>query len=1047
MSLAELSVRRPVFATMLSLALVVVGAIAYGRLGVDLLPKIEQPTVTIFTSLPGAGPEEIETAITQPIEEQLNTIAGIDEMRSINREGFSFIIITFLLEREPDAALQDVRDKVSQVLRVLPEGTDPPSVSSFDADSTPILAVAISGPQSLRELTEFADTRVKDLLGTAPGVGQVSIEGGRKRAVNLWLDARKLEAHGLTAQDVRAAVQGQNVEIPGGRVTRGEREDVLRTMARVEQIRDFEELVVATDPSTHAPIRLRDVAEVEDGTEEVRGVARLNRREAVTLSVQKQSGANLMETARAVKERLEELRDILPPGSEMLVLRDSSVFVEKSAEEVQHHLVMGGILASLAVLLFMGSIRSTLIAAVAIPASLIATFGAMLAFGFTLNNITLLALTLAVGIVIDDAIVVVENIHRHMVERGISAFRAAIEGTKEIALAVSATTLSLVVIFVPIAFMSGQIGRLFSSYGVTVAASVLVSLFISLSLTPMLASRFLKAGKDEKEHVPKAGWRAIPDRINDWLDGRYERLVAWALDHRLLVTSIAVLCVGLTVPLLLLVKKDFLPEDDQSEFEINIELSPGTAFTSSDALLRELEPQLAAVPGVKDVLVSVGDTRGGSGSATRANIYMGLLPLDERSVSQSQVMLLTRRVFARYPDLRTTIRAINTSGIGGGGYGGKLRMNLRGPELAKLEEYLGLIMGRMRADPHFVDVFSSSADRLPEVQVRIDRMKAADLGIDARTVAESLRILVGGVIVSAYREGDERYDVWLRGRPEHRDGMAAVGRLPLRTRSGELVPLENIAEITEEKGPTIILRLDGQRQVFLSGNPAPGITLAAAVARAEQIVQEANLPPGYDVRFTGDVKTMEETAMEFVFALLLSMVFVYMVLAAQFESFVHPVTILLALPLTLPFALLSLLMTGESLNVYSALGIFLLLGIVKKNGILQVDYTNTLRAQGLPLREAILKANRARLRPILMTTLTLVAAMLPMTVAQGAGAASRGALAKVVVGGQMLSLLITLLIVPVAYSFFDELQARLRKGGAPEEEADAEGPRELATGS
>lgn len=1044
MNLAELSVRRPVFATMMSLALVVVGAISYGALGVDLLPKVEKPRVTIFTALPGAGPEEIESAITQPIEEQLNTIAGVEEMRSFNREGFSFIILTFSLERGSDAAVQDVRDKIGTVLRRLPEGTDPPSISAFDSESTPILAVALSGPQSLRELTEFADTRVKDLLGTAPGVGQVTIEGGRKRAVNIVLDAQRMASYSLTSADVRAAIQAQNVEIPGGRITRGEREDVLRTMARVEEIRDFPGLIVATDSESGAPIHLGDLAAVEDGTEELRGVARLNRQEAVTLVVQKQSGANLVDTADAIHQRLDTLRESLPAGSQMLVLRDSSVFVKQSADEVQHHLVLGGILASLMVLLFMGSLRSTMIAAVAIPASLIATFAAMKAFDFTLNNITLLALTLAVGIVIDDAIVVIENIHRHMTERGISAVQAAIEGTKEITLAVTATTLSLVVIFAPIAFMTGEIGRLFSSYGITVAVAVMVSLFISLSLTPMLASRFLERGPGG-EAPPKTGWRAIPDRLNNALDDRYERLVAWSLDHRLVVVCIGLVCVALTWPLFLLVKKDFLPEDDQSEFEITIELAPGTSFAAADALLQEIEPKVAALPAVKDVLASVGDTRGGSGSATRANIYVGLVPIEERRLDQSEVILQARRIFARYPDLRTNIRAINTTGLGGGGWGGKLRSALRGPDLDRLEEYLDALVKKMRADPHFVDAFSSSGDRLPEVRVHLDRAKAADLGIDARAVAETLRTLVGGEIISSYREGDERYDVWLRLREEDRASLETIGRIRLRARSGELVPLENLATLSEAQGPTTILRLGGVRQVSISANPAPGVALGDAITRLEQLIHELNLAPGYDFQLSGDAQSMDETATEFAVALILSMIFVYMVLASQFESFIHPVTILLSLPLTMPFALLSLLLTGESLNVYSALGIFMLLGVVKKNGILQVDYTNTLRKEGLPIRQAILRANRARLRPILMTTLTLIAAMAPMTLTRGAGAASRGSLAKVIVGGQAFSLLITLLIVPVAYSLFDQLQERLRGRGSGAAETEPQQQAALAS--
>ncbi|MBM4281180.1 MAG: efflux RND transporter permease subunit, partial [Deltaproteobacteria bacterium] len=494
--LADVSVDRPVFALMMSLALVVVGLLSYQRLGVDLLPAVEQPQVTVFTALPGAGPEEIESAVTQPIEERLNTIAGIEEMRSVSREGFSFIILTFTLDRPIDQAVQDVRDKLASVVRALPEGTDPPVISTFDAESTPILSVAVAGPLSLRELTEYAETRVKDVLGTTPGVGAVTLEGGRRRAINVVVDAERLAALRLSVLDVRRALQQQNVEIPGGRVTRDAREDILRTMARAETVRDLEEIVItrpagaggagAAVGAGGAPILLRDVARVEDGTVEERGTSRLNGAPAVTLNVQKLSGANIVATAAAVKQRVEALRATLPAGIELLVLRDSSVFVEESVAEARFHLVGGALLAALVVLLFMGSWRSTLIAAVAIPASIAATFAVMRAFGFTLNNITLLALTLSVGAVIDDAIVVVENIHRRLHADRLTPRDAAKLATREVALAVSATTLSLVVIFLPVAFMTGQVGRLFHSYGVTVAAAVMVSLFVAFTLTPMM---------------------------------------------------------------------------------------------------------------------------------------------------------------------------------------------------------------------------------------------------------------------------------------------------------------------------------------------------------------------------------------------------------------------------------------------------------------------------------------------------------------------------------------------------------------------------------
>jgi HAE1 family hydrophobic/amphiphilic exporter-1 len=819
--------------------------------------------------------------------------------------------------------------------------------------------------------------------------------------------------------EVRAALQAQNVEVPGGRVTRGAREDILRTMARVGSVEQIGEIVVATRPGG-AQILLKDVAHVEDGTVEVRGTSRLNGQRAVTLNVQKLAGANIVATAAAVKERLERIRPNMPAGAELIVLRDASVFVEESVHEARFHLVGGALLAALAVLLFMGSWRSTLIAAVAIPASIIATFAVMDAFGFTLNNITLLALTLSVGVVIDDAIVVVENIHRHLHDgQHLSAKDAAKIATREIALAVSATTLSLVVIFLPVAFMSGQVGRLFYSYGVTVAAAILVSLFISLTLTPMLASKFLRPV--DEQHLSWLEKNA--NRVMAPLECWYGRAVAWSLQHRAVVVVVSLLLVASSVPLYQTVPSDFLPEDDQSEFEISVELPTGTSFLAADDVIQDVETQIKTLPGVKDVLVTVGDSRG-TGSATRANIYVGLVPIDARDLSQLDVMNRARGLFSKSPDLRANIRSLNNTGIGGGGYGGKLRLAIRGADLARLEELLKTLLVEIRSDPTFVDAFSPSADRLPELRMTPDRKKAASVGVSPFVVAESLRVLVGGEVVSSYKDGDERYDVVLRAELADRSSLEAIGRLPISAASG-LVSVESLGLLQEALGPTLILRLGGMRQVFVSANPAPGVTLGDAVEHLNELVLKANLPPGYDTVFMGDVQTLEETRREFLLALLLSLVFVYMVLAAQFESLLHPVTILLAIPLTAPFALLSLLLLKESVNVYSIFGIFMLFGIVKKNGILQVDTTNTLVASGVPITEAIIRANVIRLRPILMTTMTLIAAMAPMTVAQGPGAAARAALAKVIVGGQALSLVITLLIVPVAWSLFDDVRKRL----------------------
>ena len=1020
--IADISVERPVFALMMTMALVVVGLMSYGRLGVDLLPEIERPQVTVFTALPGAGPEEIESALTQPIEEQLNTIAGIEEMRSVNREGFSFVNLTFKLDRPINEAVQDVRDKLSRVVRQLPEGTDPPVISTFDSDSAPILAIAVSGPLSLRELTEFAENRIKDVVATAPGVGAVTIEGGLRRAINIIVDADRLQATGISILQLRAALQAQNVEIPGGRVTRDAREDILRTMARVETVEQIGELVVVTRAGG-AQVLVKDLAEVEDGTVEIRGTSRLNGTRAVTLSVQKLAGANIVSTADGIKKRLERVRPNLPAGTEMIVLRDASVFVEASVHEARFHLVGGALLAALAVLVFMGSWRSTLIAAVAIPTSVIATFAVMDFFGFTLNNITLLALTLSVGVVIDDAIVVVENIHRHLHKDKLSPKDAAKIATREIALAVSATTLSLVVIFLPVAFMSGQVGRLFYSYGVTVAASIMVSLFISLTLTPMMASRFLQSVQE----TGTPSWlERNADRVMAPLERWYGRAVAWSLDHRGVVVSIAAVLVATTVPLYMLTPSDFLPEDDQSEFEISIELPTGTSFLAGDDVIQEVEVQLAQLPGVDNVLVSVGDA-GGTSASSRANIYVGLVPIKDRDLTQVDVMNRARSFFTRYPDLRVTVRSLNNTGLGGGGRGGKLRLAIRGADVGKLEEILDTVLQEMRAETLFVDAYSSSADRLPELRMVPDRKKAAVMGVTPFEIAESLRIMVGGDIVSSFKDGDERYDVVLRAELADRNSRDAIGRLPIATPLNGLVAVENLGVVNEAVGPTLILRLGGTRQVSLSANPAAGVTLSAAAERLNEIVLKANLPPGYDAVFQGDVQTLDETYREFALALLLSLVFVYMVLAAQFESLLHPVTILLAIPLTAPFALLSILLLRESVNIYSIFGVFMLFGIVKKNGILQVDTTNQLVAAGVETRVAIIEANTIRLRPILMTTATLIAAMAPMTVSSGPGAASRAALAKVIVGGQALSLVITLLIVPVAWSLFDDLRRGLER--------------------
>ena len=1005
-------------ATMLVAFLVVLGLFSYQSLGVDLFPNVDLPVVTITTQLRGASPEEVEAQITKPLEEAVNTAAGVDELRSTSLEGISIVTATFVLERKTSDAVQDVRDKVAAMLSRLPEGTEPPVITRFDTDAIPVATLVVSGTKTLKELTEYADKVIRPELQAVNGVGQVALVGGQKRAINIWLDAGKLASYGLTVPRVKAALQSQNVEIPSGRIQRSTSEQGLRTMARVEAVEEFNRLVVAN--LNGRSITFGDLGHAEDGNEEPRSLSRYDGQNAVALVIQKQSGTNTVAVVDKIKGRLATLQAQLPPGLEVQRVRDISAFIRRSIGEVKLHLVLGGILTAIIVLLFMGSWRSTLIAAVAIPTSLIATFTVMRSMGFTLNNMTLLGLVLAVGIVIDDAIVVLENIYRHMDEFKKPPLQAAIDGTREIMLPVLATTFSLVVIFLPIAFMSGRVGRFFNSFGITVAVAILFSLLVSVTLTPMLCSIFLKhrgEGHDE------GTW------LNRVVHKGYARLVRFAMARKALMVAVALFCVLLTFPFFKLVGKDFLPQDDRGEFNIAIQTPPGTALEGSDRILRDIEGKIGKLPHVSHLLTTIGNTGNGNEDVTQASLYVGLEDAEKRQLNQFQIMGLARKALADFPELRTAVQPI--SDIQQGGAAGSYQFNfaLQGPDLGKLDEITAKLMARMRAEKGFVDTNTSTVQRKPEVQVRLNRAKAADLGVSANDIAASLRTLVAGEKVGKFREGAEQFDVWLRLRPEDRDREAALYQLEVPSAKGGSVKLANLVTLRDDTGPAQIDRLNNQRQITIVSN-LDGLPLGTAIEQVGRFVKEADLPPGYAPMALGRAKVFAETGLNFAMAFLLSLIFMYMILAAQFESFLHPVTIMLSLPLSIPFALMSLVGLGETLNLYSVIGLFMLFGIVKKNGILQVDYTNTLRATGMDRDEAIFKANLVRLRPILMTTVTLIAGMTPIALGTGAGAASRASMAKVIIGGQALSLVITLLIVPVAYALFDDAQGFL-KGALP----------------
>ncbi len=1014
MILADICVRRPVFATMLIGVLVVAGWFSYQSLTLELMPKVEMPVVTVTTTLPGAGPEEIEAQITKIVEEAINTVSGIDELRSVTREGLSQVVVQFVLEKELGIAAQEVRDKVGTILADLPEDADPPIVEKFDIDATPIATITVSGFRGLKELTEIAENQVKEPLESVSGVGAIDILGGRKREIQVLLDHERLLAYRLSIRTVAEALAKQNVEFPGGRITQDSGETVLRTLGRVKSVREFEDIVVATRDTV--PITIADIGRVEDGVEEPRSLSRYDGKNAVSLVIRKQSGANTVDAVEAVQERLVEVRTLLPPGLEALVTRDQSEFVIASVHEVEQHLILGSIFASIIVFFFLGNLRSTIIAAVSIPVSIVATYTLLAAAGYSLNRVTLLGLTLAVGIVIDDAIVVLENIYRYIEEKGMSPFEAARAATAEVGLAVSATTLSLVVIFIPVGFLKGIVGMWLSSFGFTMAFAIMVSLLVSFTLTPMMCARFLPKNTGRQAHSSR---ESIFYRL---IDRSYTAMLAWSMRHRWVVVCLTLgLFIG-TPWIAGLVRPSLMASDDRGEFEINIKTPPGYSLAQTDAVTAQIEDEIKPLPGVAHLLTEVGSVVGES--VTKAKIVVTLDHYTERELKQYEVMDLARQKVEGFPGMRISVDQILPVS-GGGVQNVDVSYNLRGPELETLQDYAEELKTGVQQIAGLRDVDSTYEGGNPELQIHLNRRKSSDLGVEAADIASTIRIMVAGEKITTYREGDELYDVRLRLAPESRNRPEVIQQTSIPSAAVGQVQLSSLVDMIPGTGPVQIDRQERQRQITITANLAQDKALSDAIADIDAEVEAMGLPLGYTTGVSGMGKMFAEMIASFQLAFLLSIIGMYMILAAQFESFLHPVTIMLSLPLAVPFALLSLWMFDQHLALFAILGMLLLFGIVKKNSILQIDHTINLRAQGLPRDEAIMRANRERLRPILMTTLALVAGMVPILIGQGPAAESHRGIAVVVIGGQSLCLLITLLVTPVAYSLFDDMEAGL----------------------
>lgn len=1012
MGLSEICVRRPVFAFMLVFFLVTLGVFSFLDLGVDLFPRTDPATVFVRMRLPGASPEEMVSQVIMPLEESVASVSGIDEMRAFVLEGTANLIVTFVLERDIGQATDDVREKVQAAMRKLPPNVLPPVVQKSDPDSDPVITFAVAGKRSQRELTEIADKQIRRALETVDGVAGVDVNGGRNRQINIFMDLDKLNAYALSAQDVEHAIETENIESPGGRIVRGPTELGVRTLGRISRVSEFDNIIVKNVGG--APIRIRDVGFAEDGMIERRSFATYRGKPAVTLEVRRQTGTNTVQVVEAVQKKINSLKNDLPAGVELTVIKEQATYIKNSVEALEEHLVLGSLLASFIVWLFIRDWRTVLISSIAIPTSVVATFTLLRAFGFTLNSMTLLGLTLAVGIVIDDAIIVLENIYRYIEEESMPPMEAAIVATREITLAVLATTLSLVIVFVPVAFMQGYAKKFLNQFGWTMSVSILMSMLVAFTLTPTLSARLLKKKKS------KDGKSAHHSHQPSFLDRAYVSVLDWSLSHRWVIILICTATFASTFVLNNHIGRDWMPQDDQSELSVFVELPEGSSLEATETTVAQMVKNVESVPGVRSIA---------AGSSTMMDrVTMGQMtilldPQDQRE----DILTMGNKVREQMrPFTAARPRVSFPNLLGGRDTFAPIRAMLLGPDIRTIVDIAKEVNTALLKEDSIVDVRVNLNLNNPELQVDIDRQLASDLGVRVSDIASAVRLLMSGEDqISTFKENSEQYPVTMRLLPGQRDNPEVLRRLLVPSAKQGLIRLDSVAKLERGLGPSRIDRYNRQFAVGIYGNVAQGHSLAEAADKTREAISKIGLPSGYQLKFSGQVQVLNETTTNMIMAIGLASIFMYMVLAAQFESLVHPFIILVTLPLSIPFALISLIATGRSLNLFSALGVLLLLGIVKKNGILQIDYMNRLLAQGLPLRQAILDANRVRLRPILMTTLSIIAGLIPTAIGIGSGASQRSAIAITIIGGQTLCLLLTLLVVPVGYSIVEDIKAWL----------------------
>jgi len=1022
MLLSDLSIKRPVFAAVLMLALVTLGLFSYRRLAIDMFPDVEIPVVSIITKYAGASPETVEREVSRRIEEAVNPISGVKHVLSTSREGVSTVVVEFHLEVKLNEATQEARAKVNGIRGDLPQGIEEPIIQKLDFAAMPIVSLAVRSDRlSPRELTTLVDKKVKRRLESLPGVGKVDLVGEAKREVVVQIDPDRLEALGMGVDQVMAGLKSENVNTPLGRLTRGQHEYPLRVSGKPDLVNQFDAMVIGH--SAGRPVMLREVARVVDGVEEQRSLALVDGLPAVGIDILKQSGANTVAVVDSVKRVIAELGRELPEGVRIELVRDGSVMIRDSVHDVEKTMIEGGILTILIVFVFLNSWRSTVITGLTLPISVISSFIVMYFWGMTLNVMTLMALSLAIGLLIDDAIVVRENIVRHL-ERGKDHFTAAREATSEIGLAVLATTFSIVAVFVPVAFMKGIVGRFFFQFGITVTFAVLVSLFVSFTLDPMLSSRWHDPDIERKgrRHLV-ARWL---DRFNAWFDRmgeRYRGVIAWALDHRAPVMAIAAGAFVAGVAAFTMLPSTFFEEYDRNEFQIDFKTAPNASIAESRDRVQAVLAMLKEVPEVERTYATIG--AGDQGTVRDNMIYVHLSPKEERGRHQFEV---AREVRQRLAGIAGISGSVNDVGRLNGVK--LLEVDVRGEDLAVLKQYAGRLKSELYQVPGVVDLEMTLEHDIPEFRLVVDRERAVDAGVMTDAIARTVGALVGGQAVSTYEDEDgDAVDVRVRLPENLRMDPAQVERLRLAVAGrGEtppgLIPLGELIRYTMAVSPSEINRRDLTRQVAITAN-LDGLAMGGAMAAVDAAAARLDLPPGYRVGYAGEASDMVESFGYMFEALILAVVFVYLILAAQFESFVDPLAIMLSLPLSIVGMAVMLLLTGDAISIMSLIGLIMLMGLVTKNAILLIDYAKVLKAGGMERRQALIEAGRTRLRPIMMTTLAMIFGMLPLALGLGAGAEMRAPMARAVIGGLITSTLLTLLVVPVMYASLDDLTARV----------------------